>query len=103
MARHRHALGVDFGTSTSLVAERMGLAAASVVPIGRTTSWLPSLAGMTEAGLIVGEAAEDLSPQLVIRSIKRAITEHRDVVSIPGLGRDVEADLVISAVLREIG
>jgi hypothetical protein len=53
----------------------------------------------------VGEDAAALPDDQVIRSIKRAITEDRSVVSLPGGGgpREVVADEVLVGVLSEIG
>ncbi|MFD6731081.1 Hsp70 family protein [Micromonospora aurantiaca] len=99
------AVGVDFGTSTSLVAERMGVRPAEILALGSSTKWVPSLAGYRGEELLVGEDADDLLSHHVIRSIKRAITENLDVVMVASHGgpREVPADDVIVAVLSEIG
>jgi molecular chaperone DnaK len=92
-------VGIDFGTSTSLIASQRG-----VVPIGDSEAWLPSLAGMDDAGaLVVGDEATNLPEEQVVRSIKRSITDGRDYVrvDIPGAIRDVRADDLITAILRE--
>jgi molecular chaperone DnaK (HSP70) len=100
-------VGVDFGTATTLVARRLGPGAAQVVPLGRSTSWLPSLARLEGAGgagarnIIIGEAAEDASPDQIIRSVKRAITQRRETVVLGGAD-DVDADRVITAVLAAV-
>jgi molecular chaperone DnaK (HSP70) len=75
------AAGLDFGTATTLLARRNAAGAASVVPLGRVTSWLPSVARVDGAALVVGEAADESCPELVIRSVKRAITQGRTAVS----------------------
>ena len=105
MADVSRAVGVDFGTSTSLVAERIGIRPAAILPLGQSTSWFPSLAGFRGDALLVGEEADDLPRDQVIRSIKQAITENLDVVSVGGPDgpREVPADDVIVAVLSEIG
>ncbi|MFC6083747.1 Hsp70 family protein [Sphaerisporangium aureirubrum] len=96
----QRAIGVDFGTSTSLVAEQTGRLPVEIVPLGRSTPWLPSLAGYRGPSLLVGEDADDLGPDHVIRSVKRAITENQETVSAGG--RQVDPDEVIVAVLAEI-
>lgn len=93
----RPVVGLDFGTSTTLVARRD-----EVVPIGRTQAWLPSMVGF-EDRLIVGEDTDDLGDEQVVRSVKRCITEERQMVRIEtadGL-RDLVADDAMAEVLRE--
>jgi molecular chaperone DnaK (HSP70) len=103
MARHRPpAVGVDFGTTTSLVAQRQGSGPLDLLPIGTAQRWLPSLVGRRNGRLVVGEDATDLSSLEVIRSIKRAITFDQTTVSL-GTGEELSRDDVIVAVLRTIG
>lgn len=102
---HGHAVGVDFGTSTSLVATRAGRRPVEIAPLGRSTRWFPSVAGYRGDTLLVGEDADALPSDQVIRSIKRAITKNQDVVTLPGpTGTlDVPADEIMIALLTEIG
>lgn len=95
--------GVDFGTSTSLVAEST-LFQPEIVPLGATTSWLPSVAGLDGSTWYVGEDAGSLPEDQILRSVKRAITNNLDRVSIfNGVKRiDVEADSAIEMILRSI-
>lgn len=97
-------VGVDFGTTTTLVAERVALAPAAVVPIGNTTHWLPSVVIVGNGVLVAGDDADDADPDLVIRSVKRAITERRDAFTVLGPYGPIEvrADDTIAAVLREM-
>lgn len=102
MARHRPpAVGVDFGTSTSLVARRKGSEPLELLPIGATQRWLPSLAGRRGGDVLVGEDAADLPSTQVIRSIKRAITFDQKTVEL-GNGEQLDRDEVIVAVLRAV-
>ena len=54
------AIGVDFGTSTSLVAERDGAERAEVLPLGTDlrTRYLPSVAALRGGNLLIAEQAE---------------------------------------------
>jgi molecular chaperone DnaK (HSP70) len=96
---NRPAVGLDFGTSTTLVASPRG-----VVPIGALDPWMPSLVGYGDvSAVVVGDDALDLPDDQVVRSIKRSITENRTAVRVdtPTGLRDVAADDLIVAVLRE--
>ncbi|MBN6052833.1 Hsp70 family protein, partial [Nonomuraea sp. RK-328] len=99
MARE-HATGIDFGTSTSLVADQVGRLPLEIVPIGHSTTWLPSVAAVTGSALLVGEEAEDQPANRIIRSAKRAITENRTTLRVGDT--EVDADKVIVALMGEI-
>lgn len=104
MSQPRRTVGIDFGTSTSLVAEGVPLQPARVTPLGRTTSAMPSWVGIQGDSLVVGEQAQDLPLNLVARSVKRAITRHWSTVTLEAdESRAIDADEAIIAVLREIG
>ena len=93
------AVGLDFGTSTTLVASPNG-----VVPISGARAWMPSLVGHTDDGaLVVGEEAQHLPIGQIIRSIKRSITQPRESipVDLPTGLRSLRTDDLIAAVLRE--
>ncbi|HEX6873286.1 MAG TPA: Hsp70 family protein [Micromonosporaceae bacterium] len=94
----RPAVGLDFGTSTTLVAAPDG-----VVPIGHSAAWMPTLVGYGDVSVVVGEQALDVPEEQVVRSIKRAITDGRTFVRLdtPTGIRDVRADDLILAVLQE--
>jgi molecular chaperone DnaK (HSP70) len=67
-------IGIDFGTSTVLVASRSGgVGPVRILPIGRTTAWMPSLVGLDASGVVVGEDAEGLPESAVLRSVKTAL------------------------------
>lgn len=67
-------VGLDFGTSTILIAVREGDLPPRVVPIGSKTSWIPSIAGVDSRGsIVVGEAAEKLPRDRQIRDLKTEI------------------------------
>lgn len=93
------AIGLDFGTSTTLIAAGDG-----IVWIGSAYPWLPSLVGFDDDGsVVVGEDARFARPGQVIRSIKRAITSRRNVVRVyaPAGLHDLRADDLIVEVLRK--
>ncbi|WP_239124194.1 Hsp70 family protein [Rhizocola hellebori] len=95
----RPAIGLDFGTSTTLVASPSG-----VVPIGEVSAWMPSLVGYDDEGqVVVGELAQDVPDEQMVRSIKRLITDGRSVVRLqtPTGLRDVPADDLIVKMLQE--
>ncbi|WP_449060670.1 Hsp70 family protein [Planomonospora algeriensis] len=95
----KRAIGIDFGTSTSLVAGQDGQFL-DIAAIGRDTSWLPSVVAVFGDTLLVGEEAEEQTASRVIRSAKRAITENRATFRVGAV--EVDADRVIVALLREI-
>jgi molecular chaperone DnaK (HSP70) len=97
-----HAVGVDFGTTTTLVAEGRAGRLPHVFPVGhRGTSWIPSLVGLADDGsLCVGEAASDLPLDRVKRSIKRAITRDEETLTLGGVSFSVDDG--IRALLAEL-
>jgi len=102
-AARRPTVGLDFGTSTTLVASTRGL-----IPIGNDTTfpWMPSLVGYADDGTVVaGENAQHLPDGQLARSIKRSITEGRDFVRIdvPTGAKDIRTDALITELLREAG
>ena len=56
-------VGVDFGTSTSLLAVST-IRGAQTLPIGQTNKWIPSIAGLDGASWSVGDDAADLEAVL---------------------------------------
>lgn len=96
------AVGVDFGTTTSLVSEGVAGRQPVVLPIGRTTSYLPSLVGLDDADLLrVGDEAEALPISRVKRSIKRCITHNEHKIEL-GDGTLLDADEGIRGILASI-
>jgi molecular chaperone DnaK (HSP70) len=95
-------IGLDFGTSTTLIAERVAWGVSTVVPLGHTATGLPSVAHLDAAGIVVGEPAEERGP-LPIRSVKRSITDRRDCLTVlgPAGPQEVKVDTVIEAIIAE--
>jgi molecular chaperone DnaK (HSP70) len=95
-------VGVDFGTATTFVAARPPTGPPEIVPLGRSTAWLPSLARADGDAIVAGEDADD-GNGAAIRSVKGAITHRRSTVT--GWGPDgpvtVAADAAVAAVLAE--
>jgi molecular chaperone DnaK (HSP70) len=102
-AARRPSVGLDFGTSTTLVASTRG-----VVPIGKdsTHPWMPSLVGYADDGSVVtGEKALTVQDGQLVRSIKRWITDHREFVRVdlPTGVKEIRTDDLIVELLREAG
>lgn len=78
-------VGIDLGTSTTLVAD-----GANVLALGTTNPWIPSVVALGDSGLVIGEEAEHLDPSRVLRSPKRYITEshHAEALERPPAGLD---------------
>lgn len=78
-------IGIDLGTSTTLVAD-----GADVLALGALNPWIPSIAAIGDAGIVVGDDAEAFDPARVLRSPKRYITEQRyaDSLESPPAGLD---------------
>lgn len=92
--------GIDFGTSTTLVAQRTG-AISSTVPIGGGANpWIPSVVGLDDGRLVVGDAAERLPRAKVVRSVKRFLTAGEEITTTPD-GSEVKIEQAIRAILRE--
>jgi molecular chaperone DnaK (HSP70) len=91
---------IDFGTSTTLVAQAGGIES---IGVGFDPS-LPSVVGYAnDGGLVIGEEAIDLPPTQVVRSIKRSITERREFVPVdlPSGLRDIVVDDLVGHLLHE--
>jgi cell division ATPase FtsA len=98
-------VGLDFGTSTTLLAKSRGVSGTEVIPIGRSTAWLPSVVGYRSGGgqPVLGEDAEVLPAAQVKRSIKRAITFGEEMARfhLPDGVLERPADEVASQVVSE--
>lgn len=94
------AVGVDFGTSTTLVGRRDG-GIGVPVPIGtEASSWIPSVVGLDGTKLVVGEAALKLPRDKVARSPKRFLTSDQEVLTTPD-GSEIKTVDAVRAILRE--
>lgn len=96
-------LGLDFGTSTTLIARSRGASGAEVLSLTRSTEWLPSLVGLrdVDGSFAIGEEAELLPAARVIRSVKASITDKRDYVQVPSGAEAFKADDIAEMIIRE--
>jgi molecular chaperone DnaK (HSP70) len=98
-AKPDRTIGVDFGTSTTLVATGAGGGRTDVVPIGKATEWMPSVVGLDSSGVLAtAEDAEALPRSSIIRSVKLAVTRREQVVETPD-GRPVPVEDAVRAIL----
>ncbi|WNB86466.1 Hsp70 family protein [Cellulomonas sp. ATA003] len=103
MTAHSYTVGIDFGTSTTLVAEGHAAGRSAVVPIGQSDPWLASVVTTGDAGeFLAGEHAERRSPGTLIRSVKRAITRRQETITSLDGSVTARTDDVISAILVEV-
>jgi molecular chaperone DnaK (HSP70) len=100
-------ISIDFGTSTTLVSVRQDesasrLSLARVVPIGWTTPWMPSVFGASDGHIVVGEAALELPPTVLVRSIKSTLLNNPGKVEAVGGVPIIDgiAALIVEAVSR---
>lgn len=94
-------IGIDFGTSTTLVARQSAAELAEVIPLGRSTPWLPSVVGRHGAEpLKVAEDADSLPRQYVVRSAKTGITRGLQSLATPA-GADVLVQEAVKAIIDE--
>lgn len=98
----RRTVGIDFGTSTTLIAESAPAGRPSVVPIGHSTSWMPSLAAVLDGDLRVAEDALEVNPGRLITSVKSCITNRQEYVKSSDGTVTQAADEVILALLAEL-
>jgi hypothetical protein len=101
----KHKIGVDFGTSTTLIGRQTSKWTAGAVPIGRTTTWMPTVAAAPLGrGLVVGEDTETLPERSLIRSVKSALGLGLTSVTVDAGtpdARQVEVERVVVTALSE--
>ena len=95
-ATYKGVLGIDFGTSTTILAKSDGTAV-STIPLDRSQMWLPSVVGRSSERWLVGEEAENLPVDHVVRSGENSITNNADVVAGGGLA-GVSTQRVVDAI-----
>lgn len=94
-------LGLDFGTSTTLVA-LPGNRRPEILSIGTTTTWLPSVLSSTDGvNWIIGEDADAAFMDTQVRSPKSAITHNLDELT-NDRGVSIKADDAIRQILIEV-
>lgn len=105
----RRYVGIDFGTSTTLISTRQSqhsarTAPTTVLPLGTSNPWIPSVIGIRDDGSIAvgADAEESLLPHRVIRSLKAGITSGETTLQLPDGEQVVEARIAISAFMRGV-
>ena len=94
-------IGLDFGTSTSVLAESSVLGP-RVIPLGLSHRWIPSILGRDESGWLVGDDAASLTERQILRSAKRAITEGANELRLPGSDEAIDANFAITSILSNL-
>ena len=101
----RTTLGLDFGTSTTLIATREGDERVRIRPMTAATTWMATVAAVGETNrLIVGEAAENFPEKRIVRSVKSYLGSGTEVVrrmGVDGTDCDLSIDSIVSAILGE--
>ena len=95
--------GIDFGTSTSLAAERTDiLDPVTISPLGKTTNWMPTVLALPRSGeILVGEeAANHPNQNDIVRSIKSLIYRP-ETFELPN-HTEASADSLIIFLLEEL-
>lgn len=98
-----HAVGIDFGTTNSVVAHGT-VASASVLTVDSSEPIVPSVVSFTDRGALVGRSALDRtvsSPELTVRSVKRSLGDGR--TTYPGVdGAEYTPEQVASLVFSKL-
>lgn len=85
MQHDKPLIGIDFGTATTLVSQRLPGGSPEIVPIGHGTSWMPSVIAVSASGeLLFGEGAEAAAGASALRSVKQCITLDLTPEELPG-------------------
>lgn len=101
MGKRKPTIGIDLGTSTTLLAD--GSSGRSVVvPIGLHERWIPSTAGRVGDRLVVGDETSRLDPESVLRSPKRYITEQAQLSLLPTPPSGVDPEEALRELLRAV-
>lgn len=92
-------VGIDFGTSTTVIAVREDSSPARLIPLGKTTLWMQSLAAISSNGEIVtGEQAAREPLENQIESAKTLLGKGIDSVEVGGFV--VSTTAIVEAILK---
>ena len=96
-------MALDFGTSTTLCAEREGLSPCRVLPIGQNRSYMPTIASITPDRVLIGESAAEQPESTLVRSVKTLLAtgaQHAEVLDSRGLKHRVSVDDLVRQILE---
>ncbi|WP_405893175.1 Hsp70 family protein [Streptomyces sp. NBC_00104] len=107
MQHDKTLIGIDFGTATTLVSQRLPGGAPENVPIGHGTAWMTSVIAVSPSGeLLFGEGAEAAAGASALRSVKQCITLGLTPNALPGQERGSRvrqsADTLIKQLLEHV-
>jgi molecular chaperone DnaK (HSP70) len=94
-------VAIDFGTTTSFVARRPGAGPATIVPLSPSTPFMLSVVAYAGGRRVVGDE-DNFTPDQLVRSVKRAITERVQNVPVGSGGSLIDADEAMAAIFAEI-
>jgi actin-like ATPase involved in cell morphogenesis len=96
----KRTVGIDFGTSTTLVSLRESGVHAKVLSLGKLNPWIPSIVGLDESGkFLIGEDALKLAPERILYSAKSLIGNRIEEIGL--CGTTLRTTEVVKAIINQ--